>query len=502
MKKLFLHFALLLNFTLLAGNTTALTSQVKIDVPPPSLIEICQTLNKAAIFVQYRDFREKFQKMNSEIAPKLSYNEHERLHLAYNNVERRYNDFLTLVKADLSDAKTIKSMVRDPQRFAESYADDYKKVVDTYNSEYMPIYNDVKSRTRGFNPVLLASSIELFNKVVDWIKQRQELREEQLNTILGIVNKYFYDELRMKSWSELGLKPAPNAPENATPASTAADANNTAGGRRNSTTSTSSGATTTTKNVPGDVLNPHSVPAATFKELQGSVEFIFLKDDVTPTPMRFKTGATRDISVGYLKALPKDTKGDVIIASSNVKTMTYYSTDVFDENAHFQLKVNNSAGVYILALNKDGKAADFLYPFDNKDLPECSAAKKTQMRDIGVSSLKASPVVGKDIDGNITLPSADCSTTPPTERYYTISGNAKEETFCVLLSKSELNMTDLKERIEAEQGPLAERLSHIFANQAIAPNDANLILTENKLAFDARTAQNNVLPLVFLIKRK
>ena len=492
---LFLSFVALFALqTTLDAHTVA---SYKKEIVNPNLLDICNALTKSKVFVQYRKFGDDFQKMNAEVAPKLSYAEHERLHLAYNNVERKYNDFLTLVKSDVSDFKTIKAMGRNPEKFIEGYADEYQTVINAYQREYMPVYNDVKNKTRGFNPVLLNISVDLVTNIIDWIKQRQELREEQLNTILGIVNKYFYDELRMKSWTELGLKPAPDAPIGSTAASSAAEVSSSASGRRKNTD------TDAPKPIPTDVLNPVEVPAPTFKELFGFVEFVFLKDDVTPTPMSFTLGATRDIGIGYLKELPKNTKTDVPIGTATVKTMVYNSAVTFGENTHFQLKVNNTAGMYIIALNKQGKDAEFLYPYDNKDLPACSVASRTGMRDIGITTLPVSPVVGKDIDGNITLPTADCSTTPPTQRYYTISGNNQpDETFCVLLSKSELDMKDIEQRVEAESGPLGERLSRIFGTKAINPNEANLSVANNKLSFDARTAQNNVLPLVFMIKRK
>ena len=157
--------------------------------------------------------------------------------------------------------------------------------------------------------------------------------------------------------------------------------------------------------------------------------------------------------------------------------------------------------MYIVALNSGNKAA-FLYPYSNADIPDCSNGKRTLQRDITITALNATPVVNKDPDGNITLPVADCRTSPPTEQYYTISGNTTEENFCVLLTKSELNVTDIAQRIEAESGTLSERLAHIFGSQAINAADADLKIQDNKLMFDARTTTQNVLPVVFVIRRK
>jgi hypothetical protein len=431
--------------------------------------------------------------MNAEIAPQLSYSEHERLHIAYNNVEHRYNDFLTIVKADLSDMKAIKKMTRDPQGFAEGYADEYKKVVYAFESEYMPVYNDVKNKKRFITPTLVAVGIELVTQIVNWITKRQEMRDEQVNVILGIVNKYFYDELRMKSWTELGLKPAPNAAEGTTAADAVANQTVTADmgkkGKNDAVT------------VPASVQNPVQVPAATFHELNGFVEFTFLKDDKTPTTMPFVASKTRDITIGYLAKQPTNTTDPVVVNTTTAKTAFYTSTEAYGAGGHFQLKVNNTGGMYIFALNTGNKAL-CLYPYENRTIPDCSPGKRSMMRDITIGELPTTPVVNKDMDGNITLPTADCATSPPTERYFAISGPVNDEQFCVLLSKSELNVVDIAARIQAESGTFAERLARIFGTQAISPADANLALQDNRLTFDARTATQNVLPVVFVIKRK
>jgi hypothetical protein len=448
----------------------------------PSLREICESLNRVTLFVQYHDFRDKFQAMNTEIAPKLSYNEHERLHIAYNSVERRYNDFLTIVKSDLSDAKAIKKMMRDPKGFAEGYADEYKKVIDTYERDYVPVYEDVKNKKGKFiTPTLIAVGIELVSQVVDWIVKRQELRDEQVNIILGIVNKYFYDELRMKSWTELGLKPAANIP---------------------TSTAGTSGAATNIP-VPPSVQDPVQVPVPVFKDLVGYIEFVSTaKMGDEPKSMNFAVKKGKDIDVGYLEAQPTNTTSPVQVGTATVPVQFYNSIESFASGSGFQLRVNNKAGMYVFALNSNQKVTT-LYPYKNVAIPDCSAAKKTGMKDIDVGDLAPTPTVGQDIDGNSILPQMDCTVQPPKPRYFTINGSqTTPENFCVLLTKSELNSADIAARIEAETGTLPERLARIFGTQAISPTDANLAMQDNKLTFDARGAKNSVIPIVFFIQRK
>ena len=93
-------------------------------------------------------------------------------------------------------------------------------------------------------------------------------------------------------------------------------------------------------------------------------------------------------------------------------------------------------------------------------------------------------------------------TTPPTERYFTLKPPLQRENFCVLLTRSELNIDEITTLLEQASGPLDERLAKVFGSKLILPADANLQMESNRLSFNADAAEQNVLPIVFYINTK
>lgn len=101
-----------------------------------------------------------------------------------------------------------------------------------------------------------------------------------------------------------------------------------------------------------------------------------------------------------------------------------------------------------------------------------------------------------------TLPAPICpkADEPPVEQYFRMSGAVAEEQFCLLLSRSELDMNTIAQKIEAEKGPLHERIGRVFGSEVISPAAGKVAMNGNRLTFDATSARQNVLPLVFYIE--
>jgi hypothetical protein len=111
MKKLFL---VCLSYLLLC---TSLSAQSEKTVQ-----EIANLLENADVFVKYRTFRSDFQKTNIDLGPKIKYYEdYEMLNIAYNDTQKKYNEFLEIIRRDLSDWSEIKAMGRNPGKFANKY---------------------------------------------------------------------------------------------------------------------------------------------------------------------------------------------------------------------------------------------------------------------------------------------------------------------------------------------------------------------------------------------
>ncbi len=438
---------------------------------------ICNSLENAQVFVNYRNFKNDFEQMNKALGNQsnLTYQEYEELHYAYNDTRKRYNEFLGGVKRDLSTFQTIKIMAgneAEAKNYAKKYVEDYRKVIDEYEKNYLPVYQRLSAKGKSIPPALILASFEAFVMVIDFIKHRKELREEHLNAILGVVNTFFYNKLEMKSWDNLEIR-----------------FNGTAG---------TGGEGVPPRPLPVSVTEPIDIAPPIFSDMSGYIEFKYLDAKQQPENMGFAKSGGKDLGV------------EVLISPTKVETVPIYthyfsSTQAYGEGTQFMMKVNNSAGMYIFALNSDNDIK-FLYPYEN-DKVTCGKASKgnglissNNAKDLDV--LPATPVVGQDIDGNTVLPTQDCSVVPPVNRYFTIRGAGTSENFCVLLTKSELDPKDLARRLEAESGSLNERLTKVFSNQIISPRDAIVSIENNRVNFNADAAQNSVMPLVFVIKRK
>jgi hypothetical protein len=171
-----------------------------------------------------------------------------------------------------------------------------------------------------------------------------------------------------------------------------------------------------------------------------------------------------------------------------------------------QNKVNNSAGVYILTLNSNNSVSA-LYPCAvdaNNPVPGATSTMPdaAKSKDIIIANRRTNPVAAQDINGFTTFPTPDFSTTPPTPNYFTITGtNKTPENFCVILSKSVLDMDLMKKQLEAQTGNMDERLAKVFKEEAMTYADGQVTPESNKVSFNASSSTKNVLPLVFYIKR-
>lgn len=448
--------------------------------------QVSRTLETLDVFRNYKQFRTNFETSTADAGKNLKYyDDYVRLNVAYNAIQEQYNGLLHDIKADLSDWKTIQRMVKNPKDFADRYLEDYNSVIAAYNTNFKPIYNDVNARTLGSGskalpPILAAAGLELFIQVVDLIKTRKEDKDLAMNSILGTINQHFVQKLEMRSWSQLNVpKPTQVNPNQ--------NNGNTQDKWQQQSNATNTTNRTTTENV--------EVPTPLFERLNGWLEFNFMNTNSQPERMGFaRSGGGKNLTVEVLR--PQN--GQVISNDVPVNIGYYNSAATYPEGTQFQIKAFNTAGMYVFALNS-GNRVEMLYPFRNEAFVNCSQIIGNG-KDLTV--LPASFVVGQDLNKVTTLPAPDCSTTPPTERYITITGAGTRETLCVVLSRSELDTSTLAKEIEAATGELPERLAKVFGDKMIGLDEAQLTMTDNRMEFNADSSTKNVLPIVFYINRK
>ncbi len=103
-------------------------------------LEVCSELLNAKVFVEYAKFKKDFEQLNKNLAPQLPQKDFDELNVAYNTVQKQYDDFLGLIQKDVQDYATIKRMVKDPSKFVGIYSAAYQDVVDNYKKDYLPIH--------------------------------------------------------------------------------------------------------------------------------------------------------------------------------------------------------------------------------------------------------------------------------------------------------------------------------------------------------------------------
>ena len=456
--------------------------------------QLCYNLTGSQVFQDCRKFRDDFEKMNLELAnhPKMKGTQYEELRKAYNGIQKQYTEFVGTFRADMANYNTVKRMARDSMEFAKGYEADFAALREAYENEYLPVYYKLKPKEgKVIPPALISVGIDLFVKVIDVIKKRQSAKDEAMNIVLGTINENFYKKLEMKRWFELVppydemKRTVSNEEGNTKP-----DSDNGGTGNANASSGGNNDADGGGDNDEDENEDPVEISPAIFSEMAGFVEFVYLDKNQKQQNMDFSKGGAKEIDVQELNGG----------GSTSLNSFHFISKEEFGNGTQFLLRVNNSAGMYVFALNSGNKVR-FLYPYENDKIGNCQGAK-TKQKDIDVKELQSTLVVGQDDEGNTILPIPDCSFAPPHPRYFTISGNATSENFCIILSKSEIDTKALAEEIEEEEGELNERLTKIFGTEAISAEEAQLEMENNRLNFDASAVEKEVLPIVFLIKRK
>jgi hypothetical protein len=443
--------------------------------------EVAELLEKAKVFVEYRKFRSQFEDMTIEAGKHLRLpDDHTRLQVAYSGIQQQYNAFLGYVKHDLSSLATIREMATQPDAFALRYLRQYDAVVAAYNTDYQPVYRFVTRPDRStmpqgkaISPAMVILGVELFLEIVDLVRARRGHEDDGENFILATINAYFVRKLEMKPWDELGIAP-PNGP-----AATKAKPEKVKNSK---------------KNHLRQLDTPVSAPL--FDALEGWLEFELATAKGATGKMAFDQKKSKNLGVETLK-----NKDNTLVAQqSTVNIPEFVSKEALPEGAQFQLRVKNTAGMYVLAQQSDGSIV-FLYPYNNESLKGCNTALGTG-KDIGV--MPATPITGRDRAQVTVLPAPDCATTPPTQRYFTVQPPmpaSKQEQFCVLLTRSEINTQQMSRQMNAAKGDLAEKLAVVLGGNVASGKQAGLAQEKGQFRFKAGAGVPVILPIIFSIKR-
>jgi hypothetical protein len=412
-----------------------------------SLDNIIATLNNAEVIKNCAEFKRdisgkilQLKSMQNIDASKFN-----DLRIAYSDVYEKYDAFLKSVKSDLSNIENLRTLIKDPELTAQNYAASYQSVRDSYENNFLQKFNNLQySETKGIPfLVLLKFGINAFKVIANSIKNHKIDKEGAINLILPAINEKIFNKLKLNTWSEFKLaEPSGYTAEEAI-----------------------------------------VIPQRTLNSLQGTI--CFFQED--------KSGS-EDKPVYFISS---EGRKDLRVITDNADekllvTDEYFSTAKrFETGSKIRLEVNNSGFTYILALNTDGIA--LLHPFENIVISKDAATK-----DITITG-DETPATGI-----VRIPSPAANGTP---RFFTIVKNATgietgAEEMAILLSKSELELEELVQKLNNVNGNLSERITRVFGEQKILTGEAHLSNEDNYIRFEANNADKNVLPLVFKILKK
>lgn len=129
------------------------------------------------------------------------------------------------------------------------------------------------------------------------------------------------------------------------------------------------------------------------------------------------------------------------------------------------IRVKNNAGMYVLVQHPDGRI-EFLESFGVALTPSNTAA-------VDLTAL-------------------------PERGYAAYAGEA----YCILLTRSSLNKSDLKRVLEARKGEmLHERLAAVLGTHLVQPTDGNLSVFPGRIDFNATGATATMLPVVLYLDK-
>ena len=304
-------------------------------------------------------------------------------------------------------------------------------------------YNSVVSDGSKGLPfaVLLKFGFDAFKLIANSLKTHRIDKAESINLILPLINEKLFNKLKLPTWSQLNI-PEPDGYKNA---------------------------------------EAVVIPNKTINSLNGSVVF-FLKEE-----------GGQDQAISF--SLAEGRKDIIVVSEDNEKLAAheeYFTTaESYPVGSRFRMQVANSGFTYVMALNSDGIA--LLYPSKN-----ITIKKTNNTKDIVVDGDETPAIGGVDVPGKAASGNM---------RYFSITKNATgsettSEELAMLLSKSELELTEIIEKLNEVTGNLSERITKVFAGQKIDKSSANLSIQQSGISFNADESTSSVLPLVFKIMKQ
>jgi hypothetical protein len=267
------------------------------------LVTVLGQLRQTQLYKNCQEFKMKMDTQTRKINEKITSKKQSKdLEEAYISVWQKYDFFLKTIKQDLIDKQKLQILTSDPNGSTDQYLALMEDVNQEYKARFAPIYGG-----KDILEDILKVGFGLVKNIVQKIQTRKMQKNEALNNILPQVNKYFYDNLYLKSWSELDLSNAINSSNSQTV----------------------------------------NVPTSTLSSIEGDIQFIQVSNS-EESPMEFEQNNGKDIIV--------DNE-----SGKTYKTPYFNSLANYKIGTKFKIIANADAFIYVIVLNTDG--IKLLHPY-------------------------------------------------------------------------------------------------------------------------------------------
>jgi hypothetical protein len=407
---------------------------------------LLEKISSVKVMADYIQFKNKIEQnvINLTHNKQLTPSQMDSLKNAYNVTKAKFDIFLVGIQQDLIDIKKIRQSNANLENLSLKYQSSYNEAVAEYENSFVPVYASI-SQTRSLLLVLFKVGQLAFNIVVQALFDKKIDAGFVLQEVLSQTSEHFKTKLFLKRWEVLVGNNSPKEADNTIP--------------------------------------PLSIDPPVIVDLKGSISFIStnIQNQSERTIMKFNQNQennnrkTRQLNVNNL---------------SKNNTPDFTTIDSYSTNNAFQIKVKTHSLVYAFAFNNE-QDCFLIYPFSNEMIQAYNLSK--------TRSMKVGPLMLKNENDELTIPSKNANTN--TENYITIEGQAEKEELCIILSKSEIDMTQLFQNIQKASGSFSNRLKNVLGDNISSTQNSNLKLLDGVISFEVNDSNVNILPITFEIRR-
>jgi len=404
---------------------------------------------------------------------------------SYDKMKITYNTLISQVKQDVLDFKNLKKMSKSSEEVSRRYYQTLNQTKNIFNNEFIPACAEISQDRSG----LLALIFPLIEKgvrfIIDAIKNHKLKKEIFLDELLNVVNTKFNGALFLPEWNSLVTSSNFNRyNSSSTIGINSTDVvvdntvtNNDKKNKLGSVVDTTNNTDIVDPVITGQKSSKLVVQYPALKDLSGNIEFVTTDVMGNPSIMDFNLPEkSRDLTVGKKVQFSKK---------------SLVSQKSWDEGTSIQIKVKNTGFLYVISYNS-GDICYPIYPYSQEWLTGFTMGQKNRNLIVG-------PLMLKDENGVVTIPSKNIETGE--ENFIFISGHREKEQLLLILSKSELDMNQIADAIEANTGTFEEKVNAALGTSGIGEG---ITLEKNGTSVNFKITDENtyLIPLIFEIKRR